>query len=73
MIMEKAKLPELPRIGIEVELLNVVNECLRTQLDAMKMELPYDKDIIEHCNDIIKRYSFKLNAITSGKHLVEIE
>jgi len=68
----KAKLPELPKLGIEMELLKTVNTCLETQLNAKKLGLPYEDGIITACNNIIGRYVGKLDLITSGGHLIEM-
>ena len=68
----KAKLPELPKIDIEVKLLEVANSCLKTQLDAKAMGLVYEDGIITACNNIIGRYMGKLDMVTSGGHLLEV-
>ncbi len=70
-INPKAKIPELPRLTIEVQLLTVLNECLRTQLDCKLAGQDYEAGIITACNNIIGRYAGKLDMITSGEHMVE--
>lgn len=72
MISEKAKLPELPRINIEIQLLTVINEILKTQLDAQHLGIPFEPGIITACNNILGRYSGKLDMITSGEHIIEM-
>lgn len=72
-IDKKAKLTELPRISIELDLLKVCNECLRTQLDAKLNEQQYEEGIITAANNIIGRYLGKLDMITSDNHIVEID
>ena len=67
----KNLLPELPRLTIEVQLLTVLNECLRTQLDSKAASQPFDESIIESCTNIIRRYSTKLDMVTSGGHIIE--
>jgi hypothetical protein len=67
----RALLPELPRLGIEVQLLTVINECLKTQIDARQLDQPYEQGIINACNNIIGRYVGKLDMITSDGHLIE--
>jgi hypothetical protein len=68
----KAKLPELPKLGIEMELLKVVNTCLETQLMAKHAGNSYEEGIITACNNIIGRYVGKLDMITAGGHLIEM-
>lgn len=67
----KAKLPELPKIDIEMKLLEIANNCLKTQLDAKAMGVTTEEGIITACNNIIGRYMGKLDMITSGGHLIE--
>ena len=67
----KAKLPELPRLGIELQLLTVANDCLKVQLDAKAMDMPFEDGIIQACNNIIGRYMGKLDMISSDGHLIE--
>ena len=70
-INPKAKLPELPKIDIEIKLLETANNCLKTQLEAKAMGLNVEEGIVTACNNIIGRYMGKLDMVTSGGHLVE--
>jgi HD superfamily phosphodiesterase len=70
-IKAEAMLPELPRLAIEIQLLTILNECLRTQLDCKQNGIEHSQPVIDNCNEIISRYTSKFNIITASGQYVE--